>query len=107
MFFELADIAANTRRGQNATAISPIALDAVKRIDALFDIERGINGLSAEKRLPTAEQCKAYAAEYKILGNDGQISARKSSVLLGISRSWTALAHQLEHLTEIVKSERE
>jgi transposase len=51
LFFELADIAANTRRGQNATAISPIALDAVKRIDALFDIEREINGLSAEKRL--------------------------------------------------------
>src|SRR5246500_589252 len=50
LFFELADIAANTRRGQNATAISPIALDAVKRIDALFDIEREINGLSADKR---------------------------------------------------------
>jgi transposase len=28
---------------------SPIA--SVKRIDALFDIERDINGLSAEKRL--------------------------------------------------------
>jgi transposase len=51
LFFELADIAANARRGQNATAISPIALDAVKRIDALFDIEREINGLSAEERL--------------------------------------------------------
>src|SRR5215475_13973887 len=43
-FFELADIAANTRRGKNAPAISPIALEAVKRIHALFDIERGING---------------------------------------------------------------
>ena len=50
-FFELADIAANTRRGKNAVAISQIALEAVKRIDALFDIERGINGLSAEERL--------------------------------------------------------
>jgi len=50
-FFELADIAANARRGKNAAAISPIALEAVKRIDALFDIERGINGLSAEERL--------------------------------------------------------
>ena len=50
-FFELADIAANARRGKNAAAISPIALEAVKRIDARFDIERGINGQSAEKRL--------------------------------------------------------
>jgi hypothetical protein len=30
---------------------SPIALEAVKRIDAIFDIEREINGLSAEERL--------------------------------------------------------
>jgi transposase len=50
-FFELADIAANARRGKNAGAISPIALEAVKRIDMLFDIERGINGQSAEERL--------------------------------------------------------
>jgi hypothetical protein len=49
-FFELADIAANARRGKNAAAISPIALEAVKRIDALFDIERDINGRSAEER---------------------------------------------------------
>ena len=47
-FFELADIAANARRGKKATAI--IALEAVKRIDALFDIERRISGQSAEER---------------------------------------------------------
>jgi len=49
-FFELADIAANARRGRNAAAISPVALEAVRRIDALFDIERGINGLAADER---------------------------------------------------------
>jgi hypothetical protein len=49
-FFELADIAAHARRGKAAPAISPIALEAVKRIDALFDIERGINGASADER---------------------------------------------------------
>ena len=38
-FFELADL-------QKA----PIAAEAVRRIDALFDIERTINGLSAEQR---------------------------------------------------------
>ncbi len=50
-FFELADIAANARRGKNAAAISPVALDAVKRIDALFDIERGINGINTDECL--------------------------------------------------------
>lgn len=50
-FFVLADIAANAKRGKNAAPISPMALEAVKRIDALFDIEREINGLTADQRL--------------------------------------------------------
>jgi Transposase IS66 family len=58
-FFELADIAANARRGKNAAAISPVALAAVKRIDALFDIERDINGLSAEERLRVRQEQSA------------------------------------------------
>ena len=43
--FELADIAAAARRGRKAPVISPIALEAIKRIDALFAVERRINGL--------------------------------------------------------------
>ena len=58
--FELADIAANAQRGKTATPISPIALEAVKRIDALFDIEREINGLSFGARL-TARQERSAA----------------------------------------------
>ena len=58
-FFELADIAANARRGKKATPISPIALEAVKRIDALFDIERDINGFSVEKRLAARQERSA------------------------------------------------
>jgi hypothetical protein len=58
-FFELADIAANARRGKNAAAISPVALAAVKRIDALFDIERDINGLSAPKSVCACARNKA------------------------------------------------
>src|SRR5882757_9986808 len=50
-FFELADIATNARRGKNAAAISPVALEALRRIDVLFDVERGINGLAADERL--------------------------------------------------------
>ena len=50
-FFELADIAGNVRKGKPAYQISPVALEAVKRIDAIFDIEREINGLEADARL--------------------------------------------------------
>ena len=51
-FFELADIAANTR-SRSAGVVSPIALEAVTRIDAIFDLERTINGTAAEARLAT------------------------------------------------------
>lgn len=49
-FYALADIAATARRGKGAPPISRLAFEAVKRIDALFDIEREINGLNAEER---------------------------------------------------------
>ncbi|GGA83044.1 transposase [Nitratireductor aestuarii] len=50
-FFELADIQKNARdRKRKGKPISPIALEAVKRYDELFEIERQINGLSAEER---------------------------------------------------------
>lgn len=55
-FFVLADIAANAKRGKKAAPISPVALEAVKRIDALFDIERDINGLSAIERMAQRQQ---------------------------------------------------
>ena len=55
-FFELADIAANARRGKTAPAISPIALAAVNRIDVLFDIEREINGSNVGERLRVRQQ---------------------------------------------------
>ena len=45
-------------------AKAPIALQAVRRIDAIFDIERGINGLSPEQRLATRrEQVVPLVAE--------------------------------------------
>jgi hypothetical protein len=58
-FFELADIAANMRRSKNAPPISPIALEAVKRIDALFAVEREINGLLAATRLAARQEKSA------------------------------------------------
>lgn len=56
--------------------------------------------------MPTVEQCRAYAANYKTLGADPTNSARRVTVLTGISRSWTALANQLENLAVIVKDEK-
>lgn len=55
-FFELADIAGNVRKGKPAQAISPVALAAVTRMDALFAIERDINGLDAGARLEARQR---------------------------------------------------
>jgi hypothetical protein len=60
-FFELADLAGAARRKAKGkvAAISPLALEAVRRIDALFEIERAINGHSAEKRLAARRELSA------------------------------------------------
>ena len=49
-FFELADIATQAKRRKGAAIISPMALEAVQRIDRIFEIERGINGTAADAR---------------------------------------------------------
>lgn len=50
-FFELADIKDKARKRKKvAEEISPVALDAVARFDAIFEVERGLNGLEAEAR---------------------------------------------------------
>lgn len=61
-FFELADVAAAARRrsrNERTGMIYPIALEAVQRIDALFDIERGINGKPAAERLALRQEFSA------------------------------------------------
>jgi hypothetical protein len=63
-FFELADISRNVRDGKPAHDISPIALEAVKRIDAIFDIEREINGMDTEKRLAARQERSRPLVEY-------------------------------------------
>jgi transposase len=47
--FELADVAAKARG--TLAVIAPLAFEAVKRIDAIFDIEREINGRPIAERL--------------------------------------------------------
>lgn len=53
---KLADIKGNAGKGKPAHDISFVALDAVARIDAVFDIERRINGLTAAERQATRHQ---------------------------------------------------
>jgi hypothetical protein len=48
--FELADIASKARKGKPST-ISPIAFEAVQKFDAIFALERAINGSSPEQRV--------------------------------------------------------
>ena len=48
--FELADIAAKARKGK-PTTISPIAFEAVQKFDAIFALERSINGFSPNERV--------------------------------------------------------
>ena len=58
-FFALADIESSARRkaeGKAPAPISPLALEAVRRIDQLFEIERGINGRSAQERRAMRQQ---------------------------------------------------
>jgi transposase len=66
-FFALADIEASARRkaeGKAPLPISPIALEVVRRIDALFAIERTINGMGAdERRRVRQEKSAALVAE--------------------------------------------
>ncbi|MGY4325596.1 hypothetical protein ACVWWG_000010 [Bradyrhizobium sp. LB7.2] len=53
-FSAMADIKENARRkaaGKKEIPLSPIATEVVRRIDALLEIERSLNGKSAEERL--------------------------------------------------------
>lgn len=58
-FFELADVQTNIRKGKSPKEISPIAVEAVKRIDALFEIERMVNGQTPEARLEMRQRQSA------------------------------------------------
>jgi len=61
-FFELADVEAAARRksrGERTGMIYPIALEAVQRLDALFEIERGINSKATEERVAVRQELSA------------------------------------------------
>jgi transposase len=103
-FFELADIAAGARkkaRGKTDVVISPMALEAVQRIDRLFDIERAINGLTAAQRLvarqdlskPLVDDLKAWMVQARAKLSRGNEVAKAMDYML---KRWPAFARFLD-----------
>ena len=102
-FFVLADIEAAARRKARGgvPVVSPIALETVQRIDALFDIERGINGLSAEQRLAVRrEQSAPLLAALEAWMREERRRLSRHSELAGamdyMLKRWASFARFLE-----------
>jgi transposase len=92
-FFAMADLEENARRktsGKKEIPLSPIAIEVVRRIDALFDIERSINGKSAEERLavrqnlsqPLVDDLRVYLREQAALLARGHDLAKAITYIL-------------------------
>jgi transposase len=103
-FFVLADVEAAARRkaeGKTPSVISPIALEAVRRIDALFDIERDINGQSAacrravrqELSAPLVADLEAWMREQRAKLSRGNDLARAMDYML---KRWTSFTRFLD-----------
>ena len=103
-FFVLADIAANACRkaeGKTAGVISPLALEAVRRIDALFEIERSINGQSIERRqqarqelsVPLIADLEGWLHEHRPKLSRGNDLARAMDYVL---KRWPAFTRFLD-----------
>jgi len=97
-FFAMADLAENTRRraaGKKVIVLSPIAIEVVRRIDALFEIERPINGKSANERRvvrqelskPLVEELHLYISEQRAKLSRGHDLAKAIDYIL---KRWTA-----------------
>jgi transposase len=103
-FFELADIAERARRksqGKANEVISPMALEAVQRIDRLFDIERAVGGLTADQRLvarqelsqPLVADLQAWMVKERAKLSRGNEVAKAMDYML---KRWPAFARFLE-----------
>src|SRR4030081_796515 len=103
-FFQMADLAATARRraqGKPLAVISPVALEAVRRIDALFEIERSINGQSAERRravrqeltAPLVADLQSWLREQRAKLSRGNDLAKAMDYLL---KRWPAFTHFLD-----------
>ncbi|MGC8537115.1 MAG: IS66 family transposase [Rhizomicrobium sp.] len=103
-FYELADIGAAARRkssGRQAAPVYPTALEAVRRLDALFEVERTINGKSAAERLAVRQDLSAplVAELYAWLNDQIARLSRHHDLAKAINyilRRWAAFTHFLE-----------
>ncbi len=103
-FFELADIAATVRKGKPAQAISPVALAAVTRMDALFAIERDVNGLDAEARREARQRLSRPLVDdlnHWLVGERSQMSrhnpaAKAIDYMVDKSGRWEAFTRFLD-----------
>ncbi len=97
-FFAMADLAENARRqasGKKSIALSPIAIEIVRRIDALFEIERPINGRTAQERQtvrqelskPVVDALAVYMREQRAKLSRGHDLARAIDYIL---KRWAA-----------------
>jgi transposase len=97
-FFAMADLDENARRkaaGKKEIALSPIAIEVVHRIDALFEIERPINGVSAEERRavrqklskPLVDELQVYMREQRAKLSRGHDLAKAIDYIL---KRWDA-----------------
>jgi transposase len=103
-FFVMADLAETARRkaqGRTSAVISPLALEAVRRIDALFEIERTINGQSAAERrtvrqeqsAPLVVDLEAWMREQRAKLSRGNDVAKAMDYML---KRWTAFTRFLD-----------
>src|ERR1700674_3610657 len=103
-FFAMADLAENARRkahGQTPGVVSPLALEAVRRIDALFEIERSINGQSAEQRravrrelsAPLVADLESWMRDQRAKLSRGNEVAKAMEYML---KRWTAFTRFLD-----------
>ena len=77
---------------------APIAIEAVKRIDALFDIERAINGFSAdERRRVRNEQSRPLLVELQTW------LRRQRARLSAKSETAKAIDYALKRLTHLLQ----
>jgi len=100
-FFELADIASKAKDGKKPIVISPLALEAVRRMDAIFEIERAINGKSAAERLavrqtkssPLVADLEAWMRSERPKLSRGNDLAKAMDYML---KRWTAFSRFLD-----------
>lgn len=100
-FFELADIEKNAREGKKGKPVSPIALEAVRRLDALFEIERAINGRSADERRAVRQEMSKPLLDdmHAWLLRERETLSRSAEVLKPMNymlRRWTDFARFLD-----------